>query len=179
MLLLCVGCVCEPLINERDDNGDDDDDVLVFLLRFNACTFTACSLASSHRESVLVISTSCSGCVARPVTKSIVTRRSLCVHGAAATNHITAGDEGGRQAGQCVWMLTGENVAGVNVEVTTLMLFAAASASCMAAEPSLGSESAGTTRPSSSSVVGSVTGCQLLVVLVVVVVVSVTASSRV
>ena len=172
MLLLSVGCVCEPLINERDD----DDDVLVFLLRFNACTFTACSLASSHPESVLVISTSCSGCVARPVTKSIVTRRSLCVHGAATTNHITAGDEGGRQAGQRVWMLTGENVAGVNVEVTTLMLFAAACASCIAAEPSLGSESAGTTRPSSSSVVGSVTGCQLLVVVVVV---SVTASSRV
>jgi len=173
VLLLCVGCVCEPLINERDD---DDDDVLVFLLRFNACTFTACSLASSHPESVLVISTSCSGCVARPVTKSIVTRRSLCVHGATTTNHITAGDEGGRQAGQRVWMLTGENVAGVNVEVTTLMLFAAASASCIAAEPSLGSESAGTTRPSSSSVVDSVTGCQLLVVVVVV---SVTASSRV
>ena len=26
MLLLCVGCVCQPLIKERGDYDDDDDD---------------------------------------------------------------------------------------------------------------------------------------------------------
>jgi len=42
-----------------------------------------------------------SGCAARPVTMSIVTRQSLCVQRAATTNHITGG-EGGGQAGQRV-----------------------------------------------------------------------------